>query len=408
MKISIAFSKWTAGISELQIALLKLRALYLVSGLAGGMLAPYLTTLFIHQGFSGQQAGWSMAIGTFASVIVQPLWGMIVDRYRRTRLVLGLSLAVPAVLVFFYNTKVFAVAVLVYTVSTIFSATQPPIADSYAVATARAAGTSYGTIRSLASLGYALGGFAGGIYLSYFQITSLWVPYMILAFLGVLAVCTLPEQTDRYVVSMSFSEGLKKLARNKSFLVFLGGCFLVNQTLTAFNSFFVFAFQSIGGSFRLSGVALLIASITNVPAMLLAAFVIRKIGREKMLMLAAVAYILRWGIQWLFPVPAVMIGIQVLHGLSFGFFYIAAVEFVAATAGKEMQATGQSVFNMVFAGFAGIIGNLLNGYLIEAGGVPLMHLSCTVSAALGALLLCIVVADSRKAAVPSAGGNRSA
>lgn len=406
MKINVAISKLTAGVSELQLVLLKLRGLYLVSGLAGGMLAPYLTTLFIHQGLSSRQAGWAMAIGTFASVIAQPLWGMIVDRYRSTRLVLGLSLAVPALIVFFYNSPVFAVVAFFYTCSTIFSAAQPPIADSYAVAAARAAGTSYGTIRSLASLGYALGGFAGGLYLSHFQITSLWLPYMFLGLLGVLAVFTLPEQTNRYVVTLSFAEGLKKLVRNKSFVLFLGGCFLINQTLTAFNSFFVVAFQSAGGSYQLSGIALMIASLTNVPAMLLAAFVIRKTGREKMMMLAAVAYIVRWGIQWLFPVPSVMIGIQVLHGLSFGFFYIAAVEYVAAAAGREMQATGQSVFNMVFAGFAGIAGNLLNGYLIEAGGVRLMHLACTVSAALGALLLFVVVAGSGKEASTAAGQRR--
>ncbi|MNN95138.1 Nucleoside H+ symporter [compost metagenome] len=85
-----------------------------------------------------------------------------------------------------------------------------------------------------------------------------------------------------------------------------------------------------------------------------------------------------------------------LHGLSFGFFYIAAVEYVALVAGKEMQATGQSLFNMVFVGLGGIIGNLLNGYLLNAGGPGLMYMTCTVSAALGALLLLLVKAEAAR------------
>lgn len=61
-----------------------------------------------------------------------------------------------------------------------------------------------------------------------------------------------------------------------------------------------------------------------------------------------------------------------------------------------MQATGQSVFNIVFSGFAGILGNLLNGLLLSEGGVGLMNLSCMLSAAAGALLLLYVARGSRR------------
>ncbi|MNN48902.1 hypothetical protein D3C81_1634030 [compost metagenome] len=52
-----------------------------------------------------------------------------------------------------------------------------------------------------------------------------------------------------------------------------------------------------------------------------------------------------------------------------------------------MQATGQSVFNMVFSGLGGIVGNLLNGYLFYAGGAQMMYLACTGSALIGAGML---------------------
>ncbi|MFD1905051.1 MFS transporter [Paenibacillus rhizoplanae] len=265
-----------------------------------------------------------------------------------------------------------------------FQSTQTPIADAYAVNAASAAGTSFGTIRLFGSIGTALGGYFGGLYLNWMGVTELWIPFLLFNLLALLLVITIPVNVERRTHHVTFTSGIRQLLGNRVFLLFLAGCFLVNQTLTAFNSFFVLTFQMAGGSFAWSGIALMIASITSVPAMLVAASVLKKYGYEKTLMLASVVYMLRWAIQWLIPVPGVMIGVQTLHGMSFGFFYIAAVEYVASITGKELQATGQSLFNMVFVGLGGIAGNLLNGYLLDSGGPRLMYFSCTVSAALGA------------------------
>lgn len=49
----------------------------------------------------------------------------------------------------------------------------------------------------------------------------------------------------------------------------------MNQTMTAFGTYFVIAFQSVGGSTRYAGIALFLASVTNVPSMLFASKVIK-------------------------------------------------------------------------------------------------------------------------------------
>ncbi|MGR6543534.1 MFS transporter [Paenibacillus tundrae] len=379
-----------ADSNEARHVLMKLQGLYLFMGLAGGIFNPYINPILVAQGFSSKETGFIMAFGTLISIILQPIWGIMVDKFKKTRFVLVISLLVPALLAYFYNIEVYIVLILIYTLCTIFQVTQIPVADSYAVTAAKAANTSYGMIRLFGSLGTGLGGFAAGIYLSQFSIHMLWLPFLVFNVLSAILASTLPRQTSISSSSVTFSVGLARLLRNRTFLLFLIGCFLVNQTLTAFNSFFVISFQMAGGSVAMTGTALLLASITNVPSMLAAAFILRKWGHERTMLLAAGAYMLRWGIQWLWPTPEVMIGIQVLHGLSFGFFYIAAVEYVASVTGREMQATGQSLFNMVFAGLGGIVGNMLNGYLLDSGGPSLMYLACTISAALGAFILFFV------------------
>jgi PPP family 3-phenylpropionic acid transporter len=399
---TIAESGRNAAWNESRKSLLKLRMLYLLTGLAGGLFNPYLTTLLVHQGMAADQVGVIMAAGTLLSILVQPLWGYLVDRYQQTRLVLFLGILAPSALAYFYNVDLFAVMVSVYTMSIIFSVIQSPIADSYAVATAKEAGTSYGTIRMLGSLGTALGGYAGGFYISHTAITLLWLPYLLCGAAGAAMALSLPGKRGGSRNALGLSEGFKQLLRNRSFVLFLLACFFVNQTLTAYNSFFVLTFQEAGGSFALVGFALFLASMTNLPSMLLAAKVVRKLGRERTLVLASIAYALRWAIQWLFPYPSVMVAVQALHGLSFGLFYVAAVEYVAVASGKEMQATGQSLFYMVFSGLGGIVGNLLNGYLYELGGAGMMYVSCTISALLGAVLLYFVINQNR----PGAGQGR--
>ncbi|KQY95002.1 maltose permease [Paenibacillus sp. Root52] len=384
-----------ADSNEARHVLMKLQGLYLFMGLAGGIFNPYINPILVAQGFSSKETGFIMAFGTLISIILQPIWGIMVDKFKKTRFVLVLSLLVPALLAYFYNIEVYIILILIYTLCTIFQVTQIPVADSYAVTAAKAANTSYGMIRLFGSLGTGLGGFAAGIYLSQFSIHMLWLPFLVFNVLSAILASTLPRQTSISSSSVTFSVGLARLLRNRTFLLFLIGCFLVNQTLTAFNSFFVISFQMAGGSVAMTGTALLLASITNVPSMLVAAFILRKWGHERTMLLAAGAYMLRWGIQWLWPTPEVMIGIQVLHGLSFGFFYIAAVEYVASVTGREMQATGQSLFNMVFAGLGGIVGNMLNGYLLDSGGPSLMYLACTISAALGAFILFFVSRQAR-------------
>ncbi|MNI26452.1 putative nucleoside transporter YegT [compost metagenome] len=382
--------------------LLKLRGFYLFLGLAGGSFGSYLTLLLKHNGMDVSQIGMMMAAGTLIAICIQPVWGLIADRYNQARLVLVLSVAVPAVLAAFYRFEYFIVLLLIYTVSTIFSSTQAPIADSYAIAAANRAGSSYGSIRLMMSIGAAVGAYAGGQYIEHFSVSTIWLPFLLLSSIAVIIAMTLPKQAEEnHMMTQSFSQGVKQLLCNRIFLAFLGGCFLVNQTMAAFGTYFVVAFQSVGGSASYAGIALFIASFTNVPSMLYASKVIRKLGRERTLLLGALIYVLRWGIQVAFPHPSVMIGVQVLHGLSFGLFYIAAVEYVSQITSAEIQATGQSVFNIVFSGFAGILGNLLNGVLLSEGGVGLMNLSCMLSAAVGSVLLLYVARSSRsKAPLP--------
>lgn len=375
---------------SLKWGLINLKGMYLFTNLSSGLITPYMVNWFVADGFTSNDAGIIMSIGTLVALITQPFWGVIVDRYQRNRSILLASALIPAALVFFFNSTWFYVLVTVYSVTTIFRNVQPPVSDAYSIVMSRKMNTTYGRIRSYGSMGYALGSFLGGLYLGYFNIASMWIPVVAISMLCIVNIINLPAESYRFSGKNEFWNDLSHVLRNKRFILFLIGCLLVNQTLAAFNSFFVLAFKSIGGSYSMAGVALSIASLSNVPAMIMASAIIRKIGLEKTMLLASVAYILRWTLQLFIFSPLVTILIQVLHGISFGFFYVAAVQYVSRMSGAKLQATGQSIFNMVFVGVSGITGNLINGYLFHLGGAVLMYSFCDVSSILGAVFLYLI------------------
>lgn len=190
----------------------KLRGFYLFLGLAGGSFGSYLTLLLVHNGLDSGQIGILMATGTLIAITIQPIWGIVSDRYNQTRLVLILSVAIPALLAVFYRSEYFIVLLLVYTLSTIFSSTQAPIADSYAISAAKRAGATYGSIRLMMSIGAAVGAYLGGLYVSSFSVSTIWLPFLMFNLIAVLIALTLPKQAEEnHMMRQSFSQGVKKL-----------------------------------------------------------------------------------------------------------------------------------------------------------------------------------------------------
>ncbi|WKL01469.1 MFS transporter [Paenibacillus amylolyticus] len=43
----------------------------------------YINPILVAQGFSSKETGFIMAFGTLVSIILQPIWGILVDKFKR-------------------------------------------------------------------------------------------------------------------------------------------------------------------------------------------------------------------------------------------------------------------------------------------------------------------------------------
>jgi PPP family 3-phenylpropionic acid transporter len=106
-----------------------------------------------------------------------------------------------------------------------------------------------------------------------------------------------------------------------------------------------------------------------------------RVGLEEMLALAFAASSLRWFAVSQAHATWALMGLQSLHGFTFGLFWGAAIALCADSVPPALRATGQALFVMsINLGTA--LGNLATGALYDAGGAGRLFLY----AAIGELL----------------------
>lgn len=340
-----------------------------------------------------------MAAGMLVGMTLQPMWGMIADKFGRIRLLLGLAFVTPVCFFFLFNSRIFFVLFIVNILYFLVRTPQSSVSDAYVLRATEKLGQVYGTIRYFQSIGFGVGGYIAGFYLGKYAVTNLWLLAASISLIGALVVGWLPksETEQRVLVRGELFHNVKMLVswQNKNFLIFLLGAFFLNQTLAAFNTYLVIAYSDLGGQMKYVGWAFLIASAANIPSMHFARHLTAKFGIVETMIFSSLVYLFRWVILWFVTNPMWMIGIQVLHG-SFGLFYVPAVHYVVENSPAQIRATAQTIFGMIAGGLAGIVGNLLNGILIQSGGPSLMYAVCAGSVVLSLGCFGYLVVSTRR------------
>src|SRR5699024_4032510 len=121
------------------------------------------------KGLSGTEIGWVLAIGPLASIISQPFWGFLCDKYRNVKCVL-----INIIIVFlFFNILFFHINYLYFikildTLSYYLSSPVDALGDSLAQRQAALLTISFGSIRTWRSIGFSLSSLVIGHLLTIF------------------------------------------------------------------------------------------------------------------------------------------------------------------------------------------------------------------------------------------------
>jgi MFS transporter, PPP family, 3-phenylpropionic acid transporter len=328
-----------------------------------------LMPLYLQQrGMSATQIGAIATSGTLMTVVFQPIWGMLCDRFHKQRLVLMGTLFGGAIIAIFYPfTSTYLLFLVLFAVMAMFHSSGIPIIDSASLSYIQRNGGDYGSLRLWGAIGFAFASwFAGRIS----GTTGLQIIFWLYA--GAMLVCVLlarelPLEAKRMTFDMT--RGLKTLFRMPRFLMLMIGDFLIFGAIQANNSYYSMFYVQIGGTVAGVGLSFLIAAGSEAPVMRIAGRVAQRIGGVNCLIIAGLISALRWLFYGFAPSPGLVIGLIFVQGLSVGLYLPAGAQYVREISPKEIQTTALGIYSAMGNGLGSMACTLAGGIMLDRIGV---------------------------------------
>jgi len=150
-------------------------------------------------------------------------------------------------------------------------------------------------------------------------------------------------------------------------LILLIGVFIYYTGHSAFDAYFGLHMRSLGFTYDFIGSAWAIGVGTEVLLMTQAHKLLEWVTPKRLLPICGVLATLRWGLLSEMTDPNQILASQVLHGITFGIFYLSMVNLIQKDAPDGIRATAQSVA-LAFMSMGMIVGYLSGGYILENSG----------------------------------------
>lgn len=375
--------------------LLQARLMYLGYYLALGSFMPYINLYYERLGLSGVQIGTLAALPVLVGAVATLIWGALADALRWHRGIFRLALVLGPLAVFLLS-RVSTFGALIPLVIFYALVTSPIISlmDSAALEVAEAHQLSYGDMRLWGSIGWSIATWGVGALIEHFDIHWLFYSYIGFMLLTFMVTFSLPPR--RRVLQAPFGHGLRRLLAQPGFLFFLLSIFLLSVTSSGTSSFFTLYMDGIGAQEGTIGLAWTLAAWSEIPVMLGAGAIMRRISAKGLIAIAFVNYALRWLLFSFITNPIWVLVVQLMHGLSFGAFLVGSVTYLNERTPEGLSTTALAIFNTTAFSLASITGSLIGGIFYDTLGLGAMFRAFSVVTLIGLVVLWLGVPRSEK------------
>lgn len=369
---------------------------YLLFYTSIGVFKPYFNLFLSSRGLSGQQVGMVLAVIPLVGIMVQPLWGVVNDRFhiQKTTLFVGLLIS-SAVLLAFPHLHTLSLYLVGAAFISMFQSAMIPITDSMTVQTA---GTRhYGRVRLFGSLGYACAAAIAVIFFNDFGVVTLPLLYLGAAFLTLFGLWAYPKppKPSRKSDSSPFA-GTGELLRNRRFLLILGFTLLVTISQAVNNNFFSLYYKELGRPMVWLGTIYAFGALSELPFFFVIGYFIEKYGAERIFLLGGGIFLLRWVVLCFEPPTWLIAVMQLSHGLSFSLTFAAGVSLAAAASNADNRVTAQTLYSSVNVGLSAIVGSLVGGVMLGSSGPRGIYVFASIICFIGLCAMAQLIRKERK------------
>jgi PPP family 3-phenylpropionic acid transporter len=371
-----------------------LRLVVLALGAALGVFYPFIPVILQGLGFGPAEIGVIASIGAVGFTLAVPAWGHLADvRLGRSRTLqicaVGGAVATGA-LVGAWPPIVIALLFMAYWV---FEAAWQPLADALTVNLVD--GRDYARIRLLTSLSFATSSIVAGFvydvagYGAAFPLAVAFALAMVVSAAGVpdigrahieAVTASLPGHRGRLG---SAGVALRTAPRLAAVLL---AVMLLHIGIIGGFTFLPLRLGDLGSPPSDVALSAGVSALAEIPAMLVAGVVARRVGLRGMFVGSAMMYAAAIASWTVLENPILIIATRAVTGVAFAWVVVGVVLTIARLLPPELQATGQSLYQTVGFGIGAIIANVIGGVLYDAIGHGAVFTLGTVLAAAAAVV----------------------
>ena len=355
---------------------------YLFVFAAAASLIPFISIYYRSLGLGAGTIGWLVGLPLVVGVVAAPLWTGFADARHRHRTVLSLTIcgAAAAASLAATTDRVLLLLAIVVVHAALYAPVNSLIDNGALVALGGRSG-DYGRLRVWGTVGWGVSAPVVGWAVSAYGPRWIFAIYVGLMLLCLTCAVRIPMRERP--ATAPFRTRVDVLRRDARFWVFLLVTLLGGIGMSMVNAYLPLDLDGMGAR-GLVGVALVVATLSELPVMLLGGRMLASVGVGHVFVLGYFVYGLRAVGMALVQTPWGVVALQATHGLSFALVWIAGTVLARRLAPVGLGATAQGMFTSTSIGLGGALGSVLGGALFSASGP-----AATFAAA--AVVLCGIV-----------------
>lgn len=353
-----------------------------------GIYVPFLPTWLEGRGLTAQQVGMVFAVALWARIPVGLMLAAVADGTGRRKSILvitalGICLGF---ITFMYIEGYWALLFGWLVVGTLLTSAIP-LMDSLVITAIGARREDYGRIRLWGSISFIGASILGGMYLQGREneaILHLLIGSSIIVVLGALQVPTVKLLTPK-----GGRPALFELLRDHQFVVFVVSAAFLQSSHAALYGFATITWKAAGHSEAVIGFLWAEGVVLEILLFTFGRAIMTRFRVWHVLLIAAMAGIVRWGVLGWTTELYWLIAVQGLHAVTFAGTHLAAVMYIARRVPPQRSASAQSVYDGMAMGMIFGIAMMLAGWVYEIRTTDAFYVMVVFSAigGLGAVLL---------------------
>jgi PPP family 3-phenylpropionic acid transporter len=313
----------------------------------------FLPIWLSEKGITPDQIGLINAVPVFIILALNLIVGRVADRASDWRqvIVIGALIAGIAPIGLFFVNEFWGI-LLFWTLASLPGGAIGPVLDAATMRMTRRNGTDFGAIRAWGTIGFMLlNGLTGFLVVWYGS--AIFVPLFVsLALLRAVVALQLPAfraplEHQTLAATRPRAGKLREIIGKPWFFLPLVGFAIIFGTHFILNAFASLVWKEQGISENIIGPLIALGAAAEAALMFLWKRVGGGVSARHMILISALASVLRWAAMAFSPPVWFLVLLQLTHGITFALGFLGCVHFIANWTSEDIAAETQSLFTVL-------------------------------------------------------------